>query len=191
MDGAYCQNPRVPRMIVIMSETIKIFWEGASERTLVAGEVLFRAGDPVTALYRVEAGGMKLMRTLPHGVDLVIQRAQAGAILAEASLFAASYHCDAVATGATHLRGASVERIREALERDPCLAHALARYLALEVQAARARAEITSLKTVRERFDAWLSLNGGELPPRGRWRDVAAEVGVSPEALYRELANRR
>lgn len=29
------------------------------------------------------------------------------------------------------------------------------------------------------------------LPDRGRWQDVAAELGVTREALYRELARRR
>lgn len=179
-------------MIVIMSDVIESLWDGgARERTLAAGEVLFRAGDPVRALYRVEVGAVRLVRPLPHGAELVIQWAGAGAILAEASLFAAVYHCDAVAEGVSRLRGVPVERAAEALERDAGMARAFTRYLALEVQGARARSEIASLKTVRERLEAWLAMNGGELPPRGRWRDVAGEVGVTPEALYRELAKRR
>jgi len=40
-------------------------------------------------------------------------------------------------------------------------------------------------------LDAWLALDDGNLPPTGRWREVAAEIGVSPEAFYRELATRR
>jgi CRP-like cAMP-binding protein len=79
----------------------------------------------------------------------------------------------------------------QALENDPALARALAQYLALEVQSARARAEIVALKTVAARLDAWLALNNGPLPPKGRWCEVAEEIGVTPEALYRELARRR
>jgi hypothetical protein len=43
---------------------------------------------------------------------------------------------------------------------------------------------------VAERLDAWL---GGEraLQEKGTWQDLAAELGVSREALYRELAKRR
>jgi CRP-like cAMP-binding protein len=179
-------------MIAIMSGAIEALWkEKARERSLAAGEVLFRAGDPVRSLYRVETGAMRLVRPLPHGAELVIQRAGAGALLAEASLFAATYHCDAVATGPTVLQGVAVERVTAALERDPALAQAFARYLALEVQGARARAEIAALKTVSARLEAWLSLNGSALPPRGRWREIAGEIGVTPEALYRELARRR
>ena len=63
----------------------------------------------------------------------------------------------------------------------------LATHLASEVQRARARAELLALRTVRERLEGWLAFHG-ELPARGRWIAVANEIGVTPEALYRELA---
>jgi hypothetical protein len=43
---------------------------------------------------------------------------------------------------------------------------------------------------VAERLDAWLGAEGG-LPDRGRWQELAEELGVTREALYRELARRR
>jgi CRP-like cAMP-binding protein len=70
-------------------------------------------------------------------------------------------------------------------------ARAWARHLAQEVQRARAQAEILSLKTVAERVDAWITLNDDALPPKGYWHQVASEIGITPEALYRELARRR
>ena len=163
----------------------------ARERTLAAGAVLFRAGDPVYFLYRVESGAVRLIRPLTHGSELTLQRVRAGSLLAEASLFAAAYHCDAVAETSARLRGVPVTRIMQALKNDPALARALAQYLALEVQSARARAEIVALKTVAARLDAWFALNNGSLPPKGQWREVAEEIGVTPEALYREIARRR
>jgi hypothetical protein len=48
-----------------------------------------------------------------------------------------------------------------------------------------------SLKTVAARVDAWTAFNDAQLPPKGQWRQVAAEIGVTPEALYREFARRR
>ena len=180
-------------MIGIMSPTTldELWDDGAYERRFDTSEVLFRAGDPVRLFYRVVDGTVALMRPLAHGSDLVLQRARAGDVLAEASLFAAAYHCDAVATSPARLRSIPVERVTAALERRPELAWSIAAYLAAEVQAARARAEIVSLKTVATRLDAWLALKGEALPPKGRWRELAAEIGVSPEALYRELATRR
>jgi CRP/FNR family transcriptional regulator, dissimilatory nitrate respiration regulator len=48
-----------------------------------------------------------------------------------------------------------------------------------------------ALRTVAARLDAWCAANDGMAPARGAWRVVAAEIGVSPETLYRELARRR
>jgi len=33
--------------------------------------------------------------------------------------------------------------------------------------------------------------NNAKLPPKGEWRNLANQIGVSPEALYREIAKRR
>ena len=62
--------------------------------------------------------------------------------------------------------------------------------LARSVQAARLRSEIRSLPRVADRLDAWLG-EGNALPERGHWQDVAAELGITREALYRELSRRR
>ena len=57
------------------------------------------------------------------------------------------------------------------------------------MQALRTRVEVMRLKTLRERLDAYLELFG--LPPKGSWIVVADWIGVTPEALYREMAKRR
>jgi CRP-like cAMP-binding protein len=161
------------------------------EQKLAAGDTLFRAGDPVLSLFLVVAGALRLVRSLPHGFQLTLQRAGAGAIFAEASLFSDCYHCDAVAAEATVLHVVPLQKIKAAFTADPDLAQAWASHLAHEVQHARAQVEMLSLKTVAERVDAWLALNNCALPPKGRWRQVASEIGIAPEALYRELARRR
>ncbi|HET6160527.1 MAG TPA: Crp/Fnr family transcriptional regulator [Dongiaceae bacterium] len=161
------------------------------KRELAAGKVLFRAGDPVRSLFLVIDGDVRLVRALPHGVQLTLQRAGAGAILAEASLFAGRYHCEAVAAERTLLAIVPLRRVEMALKEHSEFARAWTQHLSSEVQRARTHAEILSLKLVSERVDAWTALNGGTFPPRGRWRHVASEIGVTPEALYREFAKRR
>lgn len=81
-----------------------------------------------------------------------------------------------------------VFRVR--LKADPGLAELWAKNLAGAVQGARLRAEIRSLPKVAERLDAWLG-EGNSLPEKGRWQELAAEIGVTREALYRELSRRR
>ena len=78
----------------------------------------------------------------------------------------------------------------ERLDENPDLARAWASHLAKGVQTARMISEIRTLRTVSERLDAWLGEHG-RLPERGRWQEVAGELEVSREALYREFARRR
>ena len=105
-------------------------------------------------------------------------------------MFSERYHCDAVAVAATRTRAIAKPVLRAALARDFDLAETWAAYLAREVQATRMRAEILSLRTVADRLDSWIAARG-ELPAKGEWRSLAADIGTSPEALYRELARRR
>ncbi len=163
---------------------------GARPIRVAAGAALFRLGDPVRAVHLVQPGSVHLLRHQPHGARLVLQRAGAGAILAEASIFADHYHCDALAVTVTVTlafpRRALLDRIRA----DGAFAEAWIGHLAREVQGARLQAEIMATRTVASRLDAWLAWHGA-LPPKGAWVGLAAEIGVSPEALYREIARRR
>jgi CRP-like cAMP-binding protein len=68
---------------------------------------------------------------------------------------------------------------------------AVARHLAQEVQRTRVRVEVLSKRTVRERLDAWLALSGGRRPDQGNGASVAHDIGVTPEAFYREISRRR
>ena len=180
-------------MIAIMSNILftQLLDLAHREQQLAAGEVLFRAGDRVRSLFLVIAGAIQLTRSLLHGPQLILQRAGPGTVLAEASLFADRYHCEGEAVNASMVRLVPVRRLRETLMKETELVTAWTRHLAQEVQRARAHVEIVSLKTVSARVDAWMMLNDGPLPPKGQWRQVAAEIGVTPEALYRELARRR
>lgn len=160
-------------------------------RHVDTGRRLFRQGDAVRNLHLVTAGEVHLVRHNRDGLALTLQRARPGALLAEASLHADAYHCDGIAAAASEVIAIAKQDLLAALARDPDLAAALQAHLAREVQRARQRAEILSLRTVAERLDAWLAANDGTFPPKGDWKLIAAETGISPEALYRELAKRR
>lgn len=176
-------------MSPLFSELLLRF--GPAENRYDTGDVLFRQDDDVRVLHLVAEGEVHLVRHLAHGLSLTLHRSGAGSILAEASLFSDRYHCGAVAARPTRTLSVPMTKIREALSAGGEFAVAWARFLAGEVQSARLRAEILALRTVGERLDAWLAANAGRLPPRGEWKTVAAEIAVSPEALYRELARRR
>jgi CRP-like cAMP-binding protein len=177
-------------MIAIMSQTVGQIFEEAAVRRYEAGQQVFHSGDRVRFLHFVEMGRVDLVRQTRAGAPVILQRAQPGQVLAEASVYSSAYHCDARAITETAMRVMLVSEFRRRLELIPGLAGIWAAYLAHAVQASRLRAELRTLRTVAERLDAWL---GGErsLPEKGTWQDLAAELGVSREALYRELAKRR
>jgi CRP-like cAMP-binding protein len=121
---------------------------------------------------------------------VILQRATKAGLVAEASVFSARYHCDAFAVGRTTLARIPKEAVNALQTTNPRWMQEFAAHLASEVQRARGRAELLALKKVGQRVDAWLTLNEGGIPPRGRRADWAYELGVTPEALYRELATR-
>lgn len=179
-------------MIAIMFDDLEPFLQDFARRELAfePDEAVFRQGDKVRQMFFVTAGAVHLVRHQESGAPIVLQRAGPGAILAEASLYSDTYHCDAVAVAKSALCAVSKPALLARMEQRPALAAALIRRFAHELQHARFHAELLSMKTVAARLDAWLGWHGA-LPARGEWMRLSAELGVSPEALYREIAKRR
>lgn len=175
-------------MIEIMLNHIQLL--SHTRQVFRKGQYLFHQGDPVVSMFLIESGEARLLRWQRNGGAIALQRALPGSFLAEASLFTASYHCDATATTRVSARLISRLAMRKLFENDPAFAAAWASHLADEVRSARLRAEILALRTVAERLDAWVAAQG-RFPPKGTWKTVAQEMGTSPEALYREIAQRR
>lgn len=160
------------------------------KRSLGPAEYLFHLGEPVVALHIVQDGEIHLIRHQEDGSAIVLQRAGPGDVLAEASLFSDRYHCDAVVGASATVLRIPKRQLLGRLRRDPDFAVAWAAHLAREIQNTRFRSEVLSLRTVAARLDAWSAWHGG-LPPRGEWKQLARQIGVSAEALYREVARRR
>lgn len=62
------------------------------ERELPRGESLFRDGDPVESLFVVMSGELRVTCLLPHGMELTLQRAPAGARCNVSSMPCGSRH---------------------------------------------------------------------------------------------------
>lgn len=155
------------------------------------GEILFHRGEPVSALFLVQEGGVHLVCYRADGTSSVLQRATGGSVLAEASIHMSRHRCDAIVLCPSTLRRIPKSLIQMKLHSDGAFAELWANHLAAEVQRMRIRAELFSIRTVAARLDAWLGFHEDRLPPKGEWRALAGEIGVAPEALYRELAKRR
>ncbi len=180
-------------MIAIMLDEL---WERASHLRWVTmnaahEQALFHRGDTVRRVFRVMDGEVRLVRHQKSGHALTLQRASRGHFLADASLFADFYHCDAIADGYVTAASVAKAELKGFLQTDAHASELWMRHLSRTAQEARFRAEMISLKTVDERLDAWIDWNQCPLPEKGVWKRLAEEVAVSPEALYRALAKRR
>jgi CRP-like cAMP-binding protein len=158
-------------------------------RRLAAGEALFRTGDKAVGLVVVRRGALELRRVSPDGRVAVLHRAGPGESFAEASLFEAAHHCDGIAVAASEVTVHPAAALRDA---GPDLAWSLARHLAARLVEERARAERLTLPRAEDRIlDLLWSLPAGVdgLRRPGRsWKAMAAELGLSHEAVYRALA---
>ena len=91
----------------------------AVERKLEAGKTLFHSGTRTVGLFEVLNGTVCLVRTDRSGREAILQRASGGDILAEASLFSSTYHCDAVAKTTATVRLYPKAVLLAELQRDP------------------------------------------------------------------------
>ncbi len=180
-------------MIAIMSNEFFAHFTRLNPRRLhlAPQQVLFERDDAVTRLCMVDSGEVHLLRRQENGQTSLMQRAGKGALLAEASVYAPRHHCAAVAARNSSILWLPMASVQQQMQQDSGFARAYGAHLARELRGARMRAEILSLRGVSARLDAWLAWQDGRLPARGRWASLADEIGVSAEALYRELARRR
>lgn len=164
----------------------------AIERKLAAGQALFRAGSRSNGFFEVIGGTVRLIRVDRDGRQAVLQTAAAGDTLAEASLFSPAYHCDAIAATAAIVRLFPKSVMLAELQRDAKLARAFAAMLARQVMTLRTRLETRNIHSARERVRHFLAVNASAdrrtVVASGTLKQLAADLGLTHEALYRTLA---
>jgi CRP-like cAMP-binding protein len=162
------------------------------ERTLKAGQALFRMGDVPAVLFEVIKGKVRLVRTDAAGRETVLYTAGPGQVVSEASLFAETYHCNAIASAATTVRAYPKAALFTEFARDPEAASAFMAMLAREIMSLRTRLEISNIHSARDRVHHYLALNvsadGKTVSLPGTVKDLAQHLGLTHEALYRTLA---
>lgn len=180
-------------MIKIMSRLIIQHLQEitGTEQVFGRGQFLFHQGDTVIVIHEILDGVAHLVRHQDDGALFVTKKVTAGSILAMPSLFSEVYHCDAIADTSIRTRSVPKHTVRARMLEQPEFAAAWNDCFIGDFHGALRQSEILSLKTVAARLDAWIATHGGELPAKGEWKMIAAEIGTSPEALYRELAKRR
>jgi CRP-like cAMP-binding protein len=149
-------------------------------------------GDGATAIYAVESGRVRLVRRTVDDHLVVLHTAQAGDVFAEAALFSRAYHCDAIAAVPSRVWRYPKGQLLPALRANPDLSEAFMARLARQVQGLRSRLELRNIRSARERVFQYLLLAAGSdgrtVTLDGPLQDMAADLGLTREALYRTLA---
>jgi CRP-like cAMP-binding protein len=165
--------------------------EGARSISLEPGQTLFRQGDDPPGLPFVTDGQIDLLRHTETGRSVRIHVARPGETFAEASIFAEHCHCDAVAAGPSHLRLLPKRSVLGALETHPGLGQVFSLHLAQSLMTARRLLELRAINPLTERVLARLSDLAdatGTLPREMSLISIAADLDVTPPALYRAIA---
>ncbi|MDR3367655.1 Crp/Fnr family transcriptional regulator [Rhodoferax sp.] len=156
------------------------------EAALPKGACLFKVGDRPQHMFFVVSGEVVLERPGLQGTSVILQRTRKG-FVSEASLKSAKYHCHGQVAVNAKIIQIPVREIRDALDNDTAFAGRWIGMLNKEVKRLRLQCERLSLTKVQDRFVHLLETEGddGRFPIGAGIKSLAAELGVTHEALYR------
>ncbi len=161
-------------------------------RSLARNEALFRQGDKVAAIYFIEEGRLRLERRTFDGRTLILGTTPVNQFFVEAALFADIFHCDAVATEPSRVRIYPKATVLDVLRTEPASTLSFLSDVAHEVIKLRQQLELMKVRSAKERVLLYLDLNTGPdghtVTLKGQLQDIAGELGLTREALYRTLA---
>lgn len=125
---------------------------------IAPGQLLFHRSDTATAIFAVEVGRVKLSRSMGDGTEVCLQVARAKDFFAEAALFSAVYHCDAIAELPSRVAVYSKQAILQQLQDEPNLALQFTARLTHQIQALRTQLELRNIHSARDRVLQYLAL---------------------------------
>jgi CRP-like cAMP-binding protein len=167
----------------------KYFLIGGATKSYMKGSILFVSGDHIQKIFYLIQGSVQLIAIRPDGYRQVIERYKADDFIAPHSLFGERYFFTAEAHTYIETIEYPTKSFRKTVQSEggrTFWAEVLHGHLFRSLK----RVEMLAYPTVSEKLDAWIKLFGGP-PSRGEYTSVANELGVSREALYRELGKRR
>ena len=184
-------KPATVRGSAALLETI-LEYHDTAVRELSRDEALFAQGQPALNIYEVVRGSVQLQRHTSNGRTIAIHTAKPGELLAEAALFSPQYHCSAVAKTPSTLRCYPKTKVLAALRKDPRKMELFLARFARQIHALRFQVEIRNTRSAEDRLVLYLELNVDTkdrcLRLAGPLQDLAPELGLTREALYRALA---
>ena len=162
----------------------KALLEQCRIHTFEKNDCLFHQGKKPVSI----TGEAVLSRVSNRGETTVLQRRKGG-FLSEASLYADLYHCDAIATQTGTAITLPIGEMKIALN-DVSFSQKWIQLLSKEIMRLRTQSERLSLKDIKSKLIHLIETEGsdGVLNLQSDFKSLAAEIGVTHEALYRAIA---
>jgi len=158
--------------------------------SLSKGDMLFKQGDPVTNIYFIKIGKIKLIRNTSDGSPVILHIGEQGESIAEASLFSDLYHCSAIADSNSTVLYVKKSVLLIFMQENPKVMIELLAILSHQVRDLRTINEIKNIHSANERILSYIKTNANEnleLKLNLSLKDIAHKIGLAHETFYREL----
>jgi CRP/FNR family transcriptional regulator, dissimilatory nitrate respiration regulator len=159
---------------------------------LAAQQVLFYQNDPSKAIFAVDSGQIKLIHYTEAGKTVNHYVIQPGEYFAEVALFNEVYVCSAIAEIPSRIIAFPKEIFLKALEQNINLSKSFTEQLARRLHYTKLLLELRGIRSARDRILHYLQVI---IPPNQKTfyldrslKDIANDIGISPEAFSRTLA---
>lgn len=158
---------------------------------LQPSEILFHQGDPVSAIYWVESGRVRLDRCTSDGKVYTFQVSRPGDSIAFSALFDNSYEGLAISEVASRVAVCPKDVLLEHLAQQSNVTQTIVQQLGQEINSFRKQLELREIRNAEYRIMHYLraiATSSGNLIQLDRpLKLIAADLGLSPESLYRAL----
>ncbi len=151
---------------------------------------IFRRREFAGFLNYVEEGSVKLIRINQEGREVITHIARKGEFFSEAALFEERYHCDAIALENSIIRKYPKDEVLSFISSNKEAALSFIRVLSKNIQSLRRQLEIVNTLSAKEKVWLYITTNAenGVLEIPGPLKNLASQVGLAHETLYRQLS---
>jgi CRP-like cAMP-binding protein len=164
---------------------------GVFTRRLIAGDILFRQGDPAEHVFSVESGALRLVRYTTDGHAVCLHTARNGDSFAEAALFTDQYHCNGEALKDTLVWCYPCSEVLRRLAEDTRSMEQVFELMATQVRYLRLLLELRGVRSAPERIMQLFRLradSSGMVHFTDSLLATAQELGLAHETFYRALS---
>ncbi len=151
---------------------------------------LFDQGARVQRMHLIVDGRVKLIRHLAEGDDVVLHVATAGEMIAEASFFSETYHCNAIVDKPSEILHIGRDLALKMILSDSQTSLDVMSLFAKQIRDLRGLHELRNIRSAQSRILAYLATQAsptGKIELNMSLRDMAYKLGLAHETLYRSL----